>query len=136
MSAGGRRPGAPLLESPLLLLDLPAGFTPIELERATRKWLGLLELGAASARTVAGPAGPNERTADAVRAAAAELRDEQRRAEHELWAAIARRAMAAPEDSDGDPPGVGAGTDGSSAATPDAPGWTDALGALGWGRRR
>ena len=139
MASGGRRPGAPILDSPLLLLELPAGFTPMELERATRKWLGLLELGAASARTAAGPAGPIERTVDAVRAAAAELRDDRRRGDNEMWAAIARRAMQAPAEEGHDAARAG-GDDAqrdarAGATTPAGPAWTEALEALGWGRR-
>jgi hypothetical protein len=123
-----------MARNPLLVLDLPARFTDVELERAGRKWLGLLELGATVARTYATPHGPVERTVEGVRDALAELRDAARRPGHILWAEIARRAMAAPPIGGTGPTDAPPATTATRPPEDQAGGWPEANVVLGWRR--
>ena len=75
-----------LADNPFFVLGVATDASRIEVEREAQKLLGMLELGFADARTYATPLGPRERTAEAVRAAVAALRDPQRRLVAELWA--------------------------------------------------
>ena len=78
---------APTLElNPFFVLGLAPDASRIEIEREAQKLLGMLELGFAEARTYATPLGPQPRTAEAVRAAVAALRDPSQRLVAELWA--------------------------------------------------
>ncbi|HEY3807828.1 MAG TPA: hypothetical protein VGL61_34830 [Kofleriaceae bacterium] len=72
--------------NPFFVLGLPPDTSRIEIEREAQKLLGMLELGFADARTYATPLGPQPRTAEAVRAAVAALRDPYQRLVAELWA--------------------------------------------------
>jgi len=106
-------------ENPFHVLGLPPTATRAEIEREGQKLLGMLELGLQSAKTYATPVGACERTADKVRRAMAELRDPERRLEHELWARLPPAPVPAPEPES--PPRRRA----------DAP-WPNALAELGW----
>lgn len=76
-----------LADNPFFVLELPVTAGAREVEREAARLLGMLELGLAAAATYPTPLGPRARTVDAVRAAAAELRDPRRRLAAELWAA-------------------------------------------------
>jgi hypothetical protein len=111
-------------DNPFYVLGLRPNATRAEMEREGQKLLGMLELGIQSASRYATPVGPFERTADVVRRAMAELRDPERRLEHELWARLE--------------PGAGADVDPASNGAParsrpraEAP-WPGALSLLGW----
>jgi hypothetical protein len=73
-------------QNPFYVLGLPPEASRVEVERAAARLLGALELGLDSARTYVGPYGPEQRTPELVRQAAADLRDPARRLLHELWA--------------------------------------------------
>jgi hypothetical protein len=99
--------------NPFFVLDVRADCTRAEAERAGEKLLALLGVGASGAKTYATPFGPRERTADAVRAALAEIRDPSRRIAHEVWARVPSADAAPPVDS---------------ATSP----WEGAMNAAGW----
>lgn len=105
---------ARLRDNPFYVLGVSAEQPRAEIERAGQKLLGLLGVGAASARTYATPLGAAERTADKVRAALAELRVPERRLAHELEARALDSGDSTPEDPDQTRP------------------WTGALRACGW----
>ena len=75
-----------LAENPFLVLGLSVDTNRIEIEREAQKLLGMLELGFAAVKSYATPLGPRERTAEAVRAAVAALRDPYQRLVAEVWA--------------------------------------------------
>jgi hypothetical protein len=83
--------------NPFLVLGVSPDATRMEIEREAQKLLGMLELGFADAATYATPLGPRPRTAEAIRAAAATLRDPYQRLLAEL---VARHAPAARPDAD------------------------------------
>jgi hypothetical protein len=87
-------------DNPFFVLGVAPDASRIEIEREAQKLLGMLELGFADAQTYATPIGPRPRTAEAVRAAVAALRDPHRRLVAELWArhapTPATEAVAAP----------------------------------------
>ncbi len=66
--------------SPYYILELPPEATMADIERQGKKLLGLLEVGAAKAKTYTCPLGTFPREATAVREATALLRDPARRA--------------------------------------------------------
>lgn len=106
-------------DNPFRVLGVAPTATTREIEREAAKLLGMLELGVGDAGTYPTPLGPRPRTAEAVRAAAAVLRDPRRRLSAELWigAADEPRAAAAP------------------STTTDPVRWPGALRATGWGPR-
>jgi curved DNA-binding protein CbpA len=113
-------------DNPFYVLGLSPRASRAEIEREGQKLLGMLELELRSAATYATPVGPAPRTADKVRRAMAELRDPERRLEHELWARLDPRAEAPPAgDEAGDEPVR------RDRPRADAP-WKGALAALGW----
>ena len=95
-----------LEDNPFFVLGIATDASRIEIEREAQKLLGMLELGFAEVQTYRTPVGLAPRTAEAVRAAVAQLRDPYRRLVAELWARHAPEAVAvAPEGApDGDPP--------------------------------
>jgi hypothetical protein len=111
-----------LVENAFLVLGLPADAPRLDVEREAQKLLGMLELGLAAAATYETPLGPRPRTPELVRAAAATLRDPERRLVAEIWA----RGMAAPAA----PATVVAAAPASTEA-----GWPDAMRRLGWSPR-
>ncbi|MEZ4402255.1 MAG: hypothetical protein R3B06_19680 [Kofleriaceae bacterium] len=106
-------------DDPFAVLGVAVTSTPREIEREAQKLLGMLELGFADAASYPGPGGPRPRTADAVRAAAATLRDPRRRLAAELTAGAPTAAS-------------------TPAAPPTTPrlAWPGALARTGWGPRR
>ncbi len=112
-------------DNPFYVLGVRPDATRAEVEREGQKLLGMLELKLASAARYQTPVGPGERTADKVRRAMAELRDPERRLEHELWARLEPGAEPAEEEPE-------------APARPrkkaDAP-WEGAMVALGWRSR-
>ena len=112
-SAAARR----FSQNPFRVLGLAPAATRAEVERAAQRLLAELELGLAGAQTYATALGPRPRDAEVVRAAAAELRDPEKRAWHELWALAPVRAPSDPAAA-------------ASAAQPVP----SALRALGWQR--
>lgn len=77
---------ATLAENPFYVLGLSVDTNRLEIEREAQKLLGMLELGFAAVKSYATPLGPRERTAEAVRAAVAALRDPYQRLVAEVWA--------------------------------------------------
>ena len=75
-----------IADNPFFVLGVTAEASRIEVEREAQKLLGMLELGFAEAAHYATPLGPRARTAEAVRAAVAALRDPYQRLVAELWA--------------------------------------------------
>jgi hypothetical protein len=75
-----------IADNPFFVLGIAPDASRIEIEREAQKLLGMLELDFADARTYQTPLGPRARTAEAVRAAVAALRDPYRRLVAELWA--------------------------------------------------
>ncbi|HSM93914.1 MAG TPA: hypothetical protein VLT47_13610 [Anaeromyxobacteraceae bacterium] len=112
MSAGDPRDRA--ARNPFHVLGVRADAARAEVEREGQRLLDALALGLAGADAFATPFGPGQRTAEDVREALAELRDPERRALHEVFAAAPAPSPAGPEEP--------------------AP-WPEALAALGWGRR-
>lgn len=85
-----------ITDNPFFVLGLSPDASRIEIEREAQKLLGMLELDFADARSYDTPLGPQPRTAEAVRAAVAVLRDPYRRLLAELWA---RHAPASRSDA-------------------------------------
>jgi hypothetical protein len=110
-----------IVENPFYVLGLRPDATRHEIEREGQKLLGMLELGLARAASYATPLGSEERTADKVRVALAELRDPEKRIIHEVWAALEPRIVVELEDEPAPVP------------DPDASAWSDLLRRLGWG---
>lgn len=75
-------------ENPFYVLGVSVTATRTELEREGTKLLSMLELGLKEAKVYRSPLGEHERTAEAVRAAMAELREPRRRLVHELLASL------------------------------------------------
>jgi hypothetical protein len=151
-----------LVDNPFLVLGLPVTAGPREVEREAARLLGMLELGLAAAETYGTPMGPRRRTTEAVRAAAATLREPRKRLAAELWAAGGTEAPAesatgtgsdsgtgsgsvagsdSGTDSDSDS-GTGSGTgsgsvagSGSEPGSSTVAGWANAFERTGWGRR-
>jgi hypothetical protein len=94
-----------IADNPFFVLGVAPDASRIEIEREAQKLLGMLELDFADARTYDTPLGPRPRTAEAVRAAVAALRDPYRRLVAELWARNTPAARPAPPP----PPNVDAG---------------------------
>ena len=114
---------AQIRDNPFYVLGLRPTATRAEIEREGQKLLGMLELGLKSAARYATPLGSVERTSDLVRRAMAELRDPQRRLEHELWARLEPTAEAPPATENAAP-----------RARAEDP-WPTALLDFGWARR-
>lgn len=71
--------------NPYLVLGITPRATPMEIERAGQRLLGMLEIGAASARTYETPWGKFERDSNDLRQALAALRDPANRFLCSLW---------------------------------------------------
>ncbi len=72
--------------NPFLVLELTPSASREEIERQSAKLIAMLAAGLAAATQYETPWGPFPRTPEGVRAAVAELRDPDRRLEHEWWA--------------------------------------------------
>lgn len=105
-----------LAENPFYVLGLRPDASRPDVERAAQKLIAMVEVGLAEAGSYATPVGGMPRDADVVRAAAAELRDPERRLIWELWAALA--------------PDEDVLLDDEAPERPD--GWKDAATAFGW----
>lgn len=79
---------ARLATNPFHVLGLRPDATRADVEREAQRLIAMIEVGLKDAGSYASPTGGMPRDADAVRAAAAELRDPERRLVHELWAAL------------------------------------------------
>ncbi len=88
-----------IVDNPFLVLGIAPDASRIELEREAQKLLGMLELGFRDAQFYATPLGPRPRTAEAVRAAVAALRDPYQRLVAELWARHAPPPAPAPANN-------------------------------------
>jgi hypothetical protein len=95
-----------IVDNPFLVLGISPDASRLEIEREAQKLLGMLELGFADAATYATPLGPRPRTAEAVRAAVAALRDPYQRLVAELWARHAPPAAAAAPAEEPSPAGT------------------------------
>jgi hypothetical protein len=85
-----------IAENPFFVLGVATDASRIEIEREATKLLGMLELGFADAKSYATPLGSRPRTAEAVRAAVAALRDPYQRLIAEVWARHAPAVHTAP----------------------------------------
>lgn len=74
--------------NPFHVLGLRPTASRPDVERESQRLIAMIEVGLREAGSYASPVGGMPRDADAVRAAAAELRDPERRLVHELWAAL------------------------------------------------
>jgi hypothetical protein len=83
-----RDPLADWRSNPFFVLEIATDATPMEVERAGQRLLGLLAVGSATAGIYQTPLGPAARDADRVRQALAALRDPEQRVLHELWANV------------------------------------------------
>ncbi len=79
-------------ENPFYVLELSPDCSRAEIERAAARLTGMLTLGLGQAATYPTPLGPQPRTVERVRAAAAFLRDPARRLLYEMWASISPNA--------------------------------------------
>lgn len=113
MSPGDPRRRA--AQNPFFVLELSMGATSAEVERAGQRLLDALALGFPGADRYASPLGSHERTSELVREALGELRDPERRVQHEIFVAARSVAEAQPEGP---------------------PAWPEAFAALGWGGPR
>jgi hypothetical protein len=86
-----------IVENPFFVLGISPDASRIEIEREAQKLLGMLELEFPAARIYTTPLGEQPRTAEAVRAAVAALRDPYQRLVAELWARHAPAEAKAPE---------------------------------------
>lgn len=77
-----------IAENPFYVLGVATTASRTELEREGNKLLSMLQLELKESKTYRSPAGEHPRTAEAVRAAMAELRDPKRRLVHELLASL------------------------------------------------
>jgi hypothetical protein len=102
--------------NPFHVLGLRPDASPAEVEREGQRLLDALALGFDDARLFSTALGPRERTAEDVRAALAELRDPERRVQHEIFAVAAAVTPVA-------------------VAAPGPARWPEAFETLGWGAR-
>jgi hypothetical protein len=93
---------ARLEENPFCVLAIPVSSARVDIERAAQLLLAKLELDLSEARTYDTPLGPRTRTPELVRKAAAELRDPDRRLQHEFWA-LKDQSLRVPEPIDETP---------------------------------
>jgi hypothetical protein len=77
-----------IAENPFYVLGVATTVTRTDLEREGNKLLSMLQLDLKESKTYRSPVGDHPRTAEAVRAAMAELRDPKRRLVHELLASL------------------------------------------------
>ena len=77
-----------IAENPFYVLGVATTASRTELEREGNKLLSMLQLDLKEAKVYRSPIGEHARTAEAVRAAMAELRDPKRRLVHELLASL------------------------------------------------
>ncbi len=77
-----------IAENPFYVLGVATTATRTDLEREGNKLLSMLQLELKESKTYRSPVGEHPRTAEAVRAAMAELRDPKRRLVHELLASL------------------------------------------------
>lgn len=111
-----------IADNPFYVLGIAPDASRIEVEREAQKLLGMLELGFAAARTYATPVGDRPRTAEAVRAAVAALRDPYQRLVAELWARHAPPVRAAETSSPASEPATSTST--TPAITRRELGWS------------
>jgi hypothetical protein len=88
---------AKIADNPFFVLGISPDASRIEIEREAQKLLGMLELDFAAAQLYVTPLGERPRTAEAVRAAVAALRDPYQRLVAELWARHAPAQAAEPQ---------------------------------------
>lgn len=88
-----RDPSRRIAHNPFYILGLSPECSRIEIEREGQKLLGMLQVGLSAAKTYTSPLGRHERTSDRVREAMAELRDPEKRLNHELWARLSPAHM-------------------------------------------
>ena len=103
-------------DDPFALLGVAVTASVRDIEREAQKLLGMLALGVGDVGTYVSAAGPRPGTPEAVRAAAAQLRDPRQRLLAEVLAGVP--TVPAP-----------------STNAPPAAGWPDALRRTGWGPR-
>lgn len=77
-----------IAENPFYVLGVATTVTRTDLEREGNKLLSMLQLDLKESKTYRSPLGEHARSAEAVRAAMAELRDPKKRLVHELLASL------------------------------------------------
>lgn len=108
-------------DNPFHVLGLKPSCSRADVEREGQRLLGMMELGLHQARGYVTPLGERERTPELIRWAMAELRDPDKRLQHELWAQLGADTVLAR-------PSV------TTDETPPASGCAGVRAALGWGR--
>jgi hypothetical protein len=103
-----------LASNPFLVLGVSPDAPRIEIEREAQKLLGMLELGFDDAKIYSTPLGPRVRTAEAVRAAVAALRDPYQRLVAEVW--VRHAPPSGPAPSSDEPAATDAGFPGTRRA--------------------
>jgi hypothetical protein len=92
-----------IAENPFYVLGVATTASRTELEREGNKLLSMLQLDLKEAKVYRSPIGEHARTAEAVRAAMAELRDPKRRLVHELLASLPS-SVKVPQGKEGNGP--------------------------------
>ncbi len=105
-----------ITQNAFYVLELSSECSVMDVEMAGQKLLAMLEIGMADAKTYSTPMGHQERDAERVRAAMAQLRDPKSRIVHELWAQLPAEPLTQ-----------------ATEAPLDGP-WPEAFKALGWKR--
>ena len=77
-----------IAENPFYVLGVAVTASRTDIEREGNKLLSMLQLDLKESKSYRSPVGDHVRTAEAVRAAMAELRDPKRRLVHELLASL------------------------------------------------
>lgn len=98
-----------IADNPFFVLELSPDCSRMEVEREGHKLLGMLSLEISGAGSYQTPLGTMQRTSDSVRVAMAELRDPDKRLNHELWARggvddVTYHDIAPEEESTAQPP--------------------------------
>jgi hypothetical protein len=73
------------VDNPFWVLELGVDASNMDIERAGKKWLAMLEVGAVTAGQYTTPSGPRPRHADAVRQAMVALREPMSRLQAVAW---------------------------------------------------
>lgn len=105
-----------ITQNAFYVLELSPECSAMDVEMAGQKLLAMLEVGMADAQTYSTPMGPQDRDAERVRAAMAQLRDPKSRVVHELWAHLPAEPLPLAAEDPLDGP------------------WREAFKAMGWKR--
>lgn len=119
---------ARIADNPFYVLELSPTCAAVEVERQGNKLIAMLELGLVEAESYDTPFGVRPRTADAVRAALAGLRDPEQRLVHEIWASLDPTGPIEHVTEEHQPSRAPSSGDATAGQ-----GWPDAMRLFGWG---